>query len=251
VIRRRLAGLAVFLVLWEAVGRSGVVAGGVMPPASVVLVRFFALFADREFLTNAASTMLAWPIALGLASAIAIPLGMVLGRFRPLRLSIGPVVEFLRPLPTVALIPLVTLVLGGGAQTKIALAVFASAWPILFNTMYAVAEIDRQLLETARAFRIGPVRLASGVILPAVAPFALTGVRLSAAVALIVLVSTEYVSPGLGIGHFVYHWGTTSLRMDIVLAATVFVGLAGYLVNSGLLSAQRRWLGWAATGGAI
>lgn len=243
--------MAVFLVLWEVVGRSGVVTTGVVPPASVVLARFFALFADREFLTNAASTMLSWPIALGLASAIAIPLGVVLGRFRPLRLSVGPVVEFLRPLPTVALIPLVTLVLGSGAQTKIALAVFASAWPILFNTMYAVAEIDRQLLETARAFRIGPVWLASGVILPAVAPFALTGIRLSAAVALIVLVSTEYVSPGPGVGHFVYHWGTTSLRMDVVLAATVFIGLAGYLVNMGLLSAQRRWLGWAATGGAI
>ncbi|MFD2417435.1 ABC transporter permease [Amycolatopsis pigmentata] len=250
-IGRSVAGLAGFLALWEVAGRSGVVKAGVLPPASVVLVRFMALFTDREFITEAASTIVSWPIALALASAIAIPLGMVLGRFRPLRLSIGPVVEFLRPLPTVALIPLVTLVLGGGAQTKIALAVFASVWPILFNTMYAVGEIDRQLLETARAFRVGPMRLASGVILPAVAPFALTGIRLSAAVALIVLVSTEYYTSSVGIGHFVSHWGTTSLRMDLVLASVVFVGLAGYLVNTGLLAAQRRWMGWAATGGAI
>lgn len=243
--------MVAFLVLWELTGRSGVVTGGVLPPASVVLVRFFALFADPDFRAEAASTMLAWAISLGLASAVAIPFGVVLGRFRPLRLSVGPVVEFLRPLPTVALIPLVTLVLGGGAQTKIALAIFASAWPILFNTMYAVAEIDRQLLETARAFRTGPVRLAFAVILPAVAPFTLTGIRLSAAVALIVLVSTEYLTSGIGIGHYVNHWGTTSLRMDIVLAGTVFIGLAGYLVNVGLLSAQRRWFGWAPTGGAI
>lgn len=250
-IRRRLTGLAVFLVLWEVVGRSGVVKGGVLPSASVVLLRFFALFADPGFVTETASTMVAWAIALGLASAIAIPLGMVLGRFRPLRLSVGPVIEFLRPLPTVALIPLVTLVLGGGAQTKIALAVFASTWPILFNTMYAVAEIDRQLLETARAFRTGPTRVAFAVILPAVAPFTLTGIRLSAAVALIVLVSTEYLTSSIGIGHYVAHWGSSALRMDIVLAGVVFVGLAGYLVNTGLLSAQRRWLGWAATGGAV
>jgi NitT/TauT family transport system permease protein len=248
---RRLAGLVVFLLIWEAAGRSGVVAGNVLPPASQVLARFVALFADARFLPDAASTLLSWVIALAVATVIAVPLGLVLGSFRPLRLVTGPVIEFLRPLPTVALIPLAILVLGSGAQTKISLAAFASAWPILFNTMYAVGEIDRQLLETARAFRTPRHRLLSTVILPAVAPFVLTGVRLSAAVALIVLVSTEFLTGEIGIGHFVYLYGTTQLRMDVVFAAIVFIGLIGYLVNIGLLGAQRRWLGWAATGGAV
>lgn len=248
---RRLIGLAAFLTLWEVAGRSGVVKAGVLPPASAVLARFFGLFVDPRFVPDAASTLLSWVIALGMAVAVGVPLGLLLGRVRPLRLVTGPVIEFLRPLPTVALIPLAMLVLGSGAQTKIALAAFASCWPILFNTVYAVAEMDRQLLDTARVFRTPPLRVAFAVILPAVAPFVLTGVRLSAAVALIVLVSTEYFAGDVGIGHFVYHWGLSTQQMDLVLAATVFTGLFGYLVNIGLLSAQRRWLPWAAAGGAV
>ncbi|GLY69135.1 ABC transporter permease [Amycolatopsis taiwanensis] len=248
---RRLIGLVAFLLIWEAAGRSGLVAAGVLPPASEVLARFFGLFADARFLPDAASTLLSWVIALVFAAVIAVPLGMLLGSIRPLRLVIGPVIEFLRPLPTVALIPLAILVLGSGAQTKISLAAFASTWPILFNTVYAVGEIDRQLLETARVFRTPPRRLFFSVILPAVAPFVLTGIRLSAAVALIVLVSTEFLTAQIGIGHFVYLYGTTQLQMDVVFASIVFTGLIGYLVNMGLLGAQRRWLGWAAVGGAV
>jgi NitT/TauT family transport system permease protein len=250
-VLRRLTGLVVFLAVWEVVGRSGVVKAGVLPPASVVLVQFFGLFGDPGFIADAASTLLSWVIAIGLACLIAVPLGMLLGSVAPLRLLTGPVIEFLRPLPTVALIPLATLVLGSGAQSKIALAVFASVWPIMFNTVYAVGEIDAQILDTARAFRTSRPRLFFAVILPAVAPFVLTGIRLSVAVSLIVLVSTEFMTGGVGIGHFVELRGSTSLRMDVVFAATVFVGLVGYLVNIGLLSAQRRWLGWAAVGGAV
>jgi NitT/TauT family transport system permease protein len=251
-VLRRLTGLAVFLVLWEAIGRSGVVKAGVLPPPSVVLTRFIGLLADAEFLRDAASTLLSWVITLALASAIAIPLGILLGSIRPLRLVTGPIIEFLRPLPTVALIPLAILLLGSGAQTKIALATFASVWPILFNTMYAIGDIDRQLLDTARAFRTPRPRLVYAVILPSIAPFALTGIRLSAAVALIVLVSTEFLTgSSVGVGQFVYHRGSTSLRMDVIFAGTIFVGLVGYLVNIALLGAQRRWLGWAAVGGAV
>ncbi|MTD56683.1 ABC transporter permease subunit [Amycolatopsis sp. RM579] len=245
-------GLAAFLAVWEAVGRSGVVKAGVLPPPSIVLGQFFRLFGDPRFLTDAASTLLSWVITMLLATVIAVPLGILLGGVKPLRLITGPLIEFLRPLPTVALIPLAILVLGSGAQTKIALATFASAWPILFNTMYAFGEIDRQVLDTARAFRTSRLRTAYAVILPSVAPFVMTGLRLSAAVGLIVLVSTEFLTGNsVGVGQYVYFWGSSALRMDIVLAGTVFVGLVGYLVNIGLLGVQRRWLGWSAAGGAV
>lgn len=251
-VLRRLIGLAAFLLLWEAVSRSGVVKAGVLPPPTTVLVRFFGLLGDARFLTEAASTLLSWVITVLLASVIAIPLGILLGSIRPLRLITGPLIEFLRPLPTVALIPLAILVLGSGAQTKIALATFASVWPILFNTMYAIGEIDRQVLDTARVFRTPRTRLVYAVILPSVAPFVMTGIRLSAAVALIVLVSTEFLTgTSVGVGQYVYYWGSTALRMDVVLAGTIFIGLVGYLVNIGLLGVQRRWLGWAAAGGAV
>jgi NitT/TauT family transport system permease protein len=249
---RRLIGLAAVLGLWEAVSRIGLVPAQFVPPPSTVLVRFAGLFTNDRFPADAASTLLSWVIAVGLATAIGVPAGLLLGSVRPLRLITGPVIEFLRPLPTVALIPLVILVLGSGAQTKITLATFACLWPILFNTMYAVGEIDRQILDTAKVFRTSRLRVFFAVMLPSVAPFVVTGVRLSASVALVVLVSTEFLNGGtVGVGQFVYIWGTTAGRMDVVFAATVFIGVAGYLVNVALLSGQRRWLGWAATGGAL
>jgi len=249
---RRLAGLAGFLVLWEVIARLHLLSGDVLPPVSTVLGRFFGLFGDAKFVPDAVSTLLSWAIALGIAVAIAVPLGVLLGSVRWLRLSVSPIVEFLRPLPAVALIPLVILVLGSGAQTKITLAAFASVWPVLFNTIYAVSEIDRQLLDTARVFRTPAVRRLFTVMLPSIAPFTMTGVRLSAAISLVVLVSTEYLTGGtIGIGQFVYVWGTSAGRMDMVLAAVVFIGLVGYLVNLALLGSQRRWLGWAASGGAV
>ncbi|KAA9161813.1 ABC transporter permease [Amycolatopsis acidicola] len=249
---RRLIGLIAFLVLWEVIVRVGLLPSNVLPPASTVLVRFAGLFGNADFITGAVSTLLSWAIALGLTVLIAVPLGVLLGSVRWLRLSISPIVEFLRPLPAVALIPLVILLLGSDAQTKITLAVFASVWPVLFNTIYAMGEIDRQILDTARVYRTPPLRQLFTVLLPSIAPFTMTGVRLSASISLIVLVTTEYLTLGtVGIGQFVYFSGTTSGRMDMVLAATVFIGLAGYLVNSGLLGVQRRWLGWAAAGGAV
>ncbi|HVW40050.1 MAG TPA: ABC transporter permease [Amycolatopsis sp.] len=249
---RRLAGLVVFLALWEAISRLGVLPSTVVPPASTVLARFFGLFADPKFVPDAVSTLLSWLIALAIAVGIAVPLGVLLGSVRWLRLVVSPVVEFLRPLPAVALIPLVILVLGSGAQTKIALAAFTSVWPVLFNTIYAVSEIDRQLLETARVFRTPPLRRLFLVVLPSIAPFTLTGVRLSAAISLVVLVTTEYLTLGtIGVGQFVYFWGTSAGKMDMVLAAVVFLGLVGYLVNLALLGVQRRWVGWAASGGAV
>ncbi|WAL66264.1 ABC transporter permease subunit [Amycolatopsis cynarae] len=249
---RRLAGLAAFLAPWEAAARSGLVDPVVLPPPSLVLARLAGLLTDAEFLRDAAATLLAWLITLLLAAGIGIAAGLLLGSVRPLRLATAPIIEFLRPLPTVALIPLAVLVLGSGAQAKITLATFASVWPILFNTMYALGEFDRGLLDTARVFRTPRTRLVGAVILPGIAPFVLTGIRLSAGIGLIVLVSTEFLAGSdVGVGRFVYHRGSTSLSMDVVLAGTAFVGLAGYLVNLALLAAQRRWLGWAATGGAV
>lgn len=249
---RRLVGLIGFLVLWEVIVRVGVLPANVVPPASTVLARFVGLFGDAKFVPDAVSTVLSWAIALGLAVLIAVPLGVLLGSVRWLRLSISPVVEFLRPLPAVALIPLVILVLGSGAQTKITLAAFASLWPVLFNTIYAMSEIDRQLLETASVLHTRPLRKLCTVLLPSIAPFTLTGIRLAASISLVVLVSTEYLTGGtVGIGQFVYLWGTSAGRMDMVLAGVVFIGLIGYLVNLALLGGQRRWIRWAATGGAV
>ncbi|SMD26346.1 ABC transporter permease [Kibdelosporangium aridum] len=249
---RSVFGLVVLLAIWEGLSATGVLDRDVVPPPSEVATQFVVLLGSASFAVAAVSTLLSWLIAITLAALIAIPLGLVLGTVRSLRTFTGVAVEFLRPLPAVALVPLVTLLVGSGAATKITVAAFAALWPIMLNTRHAVGEIDPARRDVARAFGTSRRWMLAGVVLPSIAPFVLTGIRLSAAVALVVVVSTEYVvGGGIGIGQLVAVSGRGAGRMDIVLAGAAFTGLVGQLANVGIIAAQRKWLHWAPAGGSV
>lgn len=240
-------GLTAFLVLWEVVSRTGLIRQEYLPPPSLVAVRLAELIAQGDFLRDVLATVLAWAIALGLATAIAVPVGLLLGQVPLLRKATQSLVEFLRPIPSVALIPLAVIVLGSGPSSKIALAVYASVWPILFNTVYALGEIEQQRIEAARSFGLSRAAVLRRVALPSVAPFVMTGIRLSAAIALIVVVTTELLAGGRGggIGQFITISRSGGGAMDVVLAGALTAGIIGYLVNLALERAQRQWLGWS------
>jgi NitT/TauT family transport system permease protein len=245
---RSLAGLLGFFLIWEAVVRTGLVNQLFLPPPSVVLTQVVEILQQQDFQADVVASVLAWLIAILIAIAIAVPLGLLLGSVPGLRTATKALVEFLRPIPSVALIPLVALLIGVGPEAKITLAVYAAIWPILFNTVYALAEIDPVLIETAKSYGTGKTRMLTSVALPHAAPFVLTGIRLSAAVALIVVVSTEFVSGAkLGIGSFALDASSGSGRTDLVLAATVVAGLIGYLINEGLERLGKRLFRWNTT----
>lgn len=244
-VLRGLAGLLGFLLIWEVVSRSGFVRQRYLPPPTVVLGQLGRLVADADFVADVLATVLAALIALAIAIAIAVPLGLLLGSVPVVRTATTAIVEFLRPIPSVALIPLALIILGSGPETKIALAVYASIWPILFNTIYAMGEIHPLQTETARAFGLSRLRTLTRVALPNAAPFVVTGIRLASAISLILTVSTELLTGGSGgLGHFIYLAGSGGGRMDQVLAGTVVAGLIGYLIDAAFQRAQGRWLVW-------
>ncbi|WP_406638930.1 ABC transporter permease [Amycolatopsis sp. WGS_07] len=243
---RNLTGLLGFLLIWEAVVRAGLIDQNDLPPPTVVFARIGELFGDVEFVRDVVASVLAWLIALLISIAIAVPAGLLLGSVRWLRDATKAIVEFLRPIPSVALIPLVLIVVGGGPEAKITLAVYAAVWPILFNTIYALAEIDPLLLETARTYGTPRARVLTSVALPHAAPFVFTGIRLSAAISLILVISTEFLAGAkLGIGQFVLEASSGPGRMDLVLAGTVVAGILGYIVNEGLERLGNRLFRWS------
>jgi NitT/TauT family transport system permease protein len=245
-VTRRIAGVAAFLLVWELFGHSGVVRQEFFPPPSIVLNTLARLSVTDEFLRDVIATVLAWAIGVGISVAISVPAGLILGTVRLLRLAAGAVIEFLRPIPAIAWWPLAFVILEGGPQTKIALAVYASIWPILFNIIYALGEVDQQFVETARSFGLSRLAIITRVKLPDILPFAITGLRISATFALLVTVSTELVFGGVaGVGTYVIRHGEESGRMDIVLAGAVLVGLLGYASNGGFAALQRRFVVWS------
>ena len=249
---RGLLGLLGFLLVWEGFSRSGLVAQQYFPPPSVVLARLAELLGTQSFLLDVIASVLAWAIALGISIAIAVPAGLLLGSVPAVRVATRAIIEFLRPIPSVALIPLAIALVGNGPDTKITLAVYAAVWPILFNTIYALDEIDPVMVDTARSFGLGRARVMFTVALPNSAPFVLTGIRMSAAVALILVVSTEFLAGGTsGLGSFVLDASSGAGRMDLVLAGTLVAGVIGYAINEALEQLHKRGLRWSSAQEAV
>jgi NitT/TauT family transport system permease protein len=238
--------VAVLLLGWEGFSRSGLILKEFFPPPSEVLAELTRMLGQAEFLRDLLATVLAWLIAVAVAVLVAVPGGLVLGSIPRVGAAAGAVIEFLRPIPAIMWWPMFYVVIADGPQTKITLAVYSAIWPLLFNIIYALGEVDRGYVEAARSFGLGRTAILVRVKLPDVLPFAITGLRIAATFALLVVVSTELVFGGeRGVGVYLVRYGEESGRMDIVLAGAVVAGAVGVLSNGGFAALQRRFVGWA------
>jgi NitT/TauT family transport system permease protein len=244
---RGLLGVAAFLLLAEALGRFGVISQSVLPLASTVLARAAGLAGNARFLADAAATAAAWAAGLGIAVAVAVPCGLVLGSVPGAGSATRVAVEFLRPVPPVALIPLAALVLGPGLRMNVTLIGYAATWPVLFNTIHGLDDVDPVATETLRAFGFGRLEVVWRVCLPAAAPFIVTGIRVASSIAIIVSIGTGVVTgriDGSGIGAFIADAGTTGGNTAVILAAALWAGILGLALNALLAWAGRRALPW-------
>ncbi|MDH2428075.1 ABC transporter permease [Sphaerisporangium sp. TRM90804] len=236
-------GAAGFLLLMEALGRAGVIDTYTLPLVSSILAGAAGLLADPGFLAGVGGTLSSCAAGLLLACALAVPSGLVMGTLPAVDRAVRPLVEFLRPIPSVALLPLAMFLFTSGEQGKIALVVYTCCWPLLINTMYGMRDVDPLAKETLRSFGFGSLDVVRRVSLPSAAPFIATGVRIAASVALIVAVSVELVAGGDGIGTFVSD-AAAGNRRDLMIAATLWTGVIGLLVNTLLAATERRAFRW-------
>ena len=244
---RGLVGVAAFLVLAEVLGRSGAISPSVLPLASTVLARAVGLAGNPQFLGDLAATIEAWAAGLAITVAVAVPSGLVLGSVPGVRTAAHAVVEFLRPIPAVALIPLVALILGPGLRMNVTLIVYAAIWPVLFNTIYGVGDVDPVAKETLRAFGFGRLDVVRRVSLPAAAPFILTGIQVASSIAIILNIGTGVVTgriDGNGIGAFIADANASGGNTALVLAAALWAGVLGLALNGLLVWSGRRMLPW-------
>ena len=242
---RGLIGGVVLFALLELATRAELVNPTYLPPASTILVTCARILADPEFLASVGGTLLAWAVGMSAAMAIAIPLGLVLGSSRRSYLAATAAIELLRPIPSVALIPLVILLLGRGLDMKVVLIAYASVWPILFNTIYGMREVDPVARDTARAFGLGRAAILWRVSLPTASPFIYTGIRIAAGIALILAISAELIAGGgPGIGTWMIANAETGVPRELLYAAIVVSGLIGLGINALLVAGERRLFAW-------
>lgn len=244
---RGVCGVVLFLLAAEAFGRADVINRAVLPLASTVLARAAGLAVSGQFLGDVAATVGAWALGLAIAVAVAVPAGVVLGSLPGVRAATRAMVEFLRPIPSVALIVLVGLILGPGLRMNVTLIVYAAIWPVLFNTIYGLDDVDPVARETLRAFGFGRLGVITLVDLPSASPFIATGIRLASSIAIILNISTGYLTgriSGNGIGAFIAEANTGAGNTSLVLAAALWAGLLGLAANAVLVWGERRVLRW-------
>jgi ABC-type nitrate/sulfonate/bicarbonate transport system permease component len=213
------------------------------PPASDVAVAFKDAWLSHGFLENAVPSFFRLTVGYWLAAVIGIVGGVILTEAPRLRAACAPIVEFLRALPSPALIPVFLLALGIGQVSKIGMIAMGCTWPILLNTINGIAQVDPTYVATARGYRIGRLRRIAGVMLPAAGPQIAAGMRTSVSIGLIMMVVSEMVGSTNGIGYFVQ---VSQGRFDMpgMWAGIVLIGLVGYVLNTAFRYAERRVLIW-------
>jgi ABC-type nitrate/sulfonate/bicarbonate transport system permease component len=237
------AGLGGFLVLLEVAPRSGLVPERYLPPTSRIAGALADELGQASFWTALGDTLEGWAIGLAVAVAAGVGLGLLIGSVPALRAATASTIEFLRPIPSVALIPLAVLLFGTDLRSKLLLVVYASFWQVLIQVLSGTQDVDPVAMDTAHSYRLGRWARVRHVVWPTTLPYAVTGFRLAAAVALVLAITAELIigSPGLGKEIAV---AQTSGAVPAMYALVVVAGLLGVGVNLAARALERRVLAW-------
>jgi len=239
-------GIVVFLGIWELLPITGIVKAAYLPPASEVLGTLFMDFTLTAFWVAVGETLLAWFLGLAMAVLLALVVGLIIGMSSFLRRATNSTIEFLRPIPSVALIPLAVLLFGTKIESSLMLIVYACFWQVLIQVLYGVADVDNVAMQTARSYGFSRVQQIRDVIFPTMLPYLMTGIRLGAAVALILAITAELIigSPGLGKEIQLAQSGGAIAGMYALIVAT---GLLGVAINACMRVVEKRALSWHAS----
>lgn len=240
--RLNLPGL-LFLVALAALWQAGAAAAA-SPSFPSFLAVLGALIANRaELVMQLGHTLLRAGAGFTIALTTMLPLGIVLGRVRTLGDLIEPVIELVRPLPPIAIIPVSMIFLGIGDTAKIAVVAYGASFPILINAIDAVRSLDPMLSHVARSLRLTRLERMGLVDFPAALPRIVTGIRLSVAISLLLAVVAEMLLSTDGLGAFLMR-AQESFQIARALAALLVIVLVALVMNLGTQAVERKALAW-------
>jgi ABC-type nitrate/sulfonate/bicarbonate transport system permease component len=238
-----IAGLVGFALLLEIVPRIGLVSPNYLPPFGAIVVALFDEAMTARFWTALSATLQAWALGLVISLIAGVVIGIVIGSSHMLRELTRSTIEFLRPIPSVALIPLAVLLFGSRIESTLVLVVYASFWQVLIQVLYGVQDVDPVARETARSYGLGPWAQIRYVTWPTTLPYLMTGVRLAAAVSLILAITSEVAIDTEGLGKEISD-AESGGAVAIMYAYIIVAGIIGVILNLGARALERRVLSW-------
>ena len=240
-----LAGLAAFVALWAIVARQG----GRIPGPSAVWSAAVTIFSDPFYSKGPNDQGIGWNvlsslqrvgIGFGLAAAVGIPLGFMIGRFQFLSDMAAPIIALLKPVSPLAWLPIGLLLFKAANPAAIYVIFVCSLWPMIVNTAVGVRQIPQDYLNVARVLNLSEWKVFTRILFPAALPYMITGVRLSIGVAWLVIVAAEMLTGGVGIGFWVWdEWN--NLNVEHIIIAIFVVGIVGLLLEQALVMLAKRF----------
>ena len=237
------ASIGAFLLGWQFVSKSGLVSEQDLPAMTTVFSELWSLMHTQAFWSAFGHTVRGWGLGLLIATFLAVPIGILLGTSDFAAHAFRVPIEFLRPIPSAALIPLLFLTLGTTLKSEVFLAAFGAFWPLLVQTMYGVRDTDPVAVDTARLFGIPARARLYRITLPSAVPYIATGLRISSTVSLILAFTAELFmgTPGLGQMLNVAEAFGLTVQVYAIAVATGCLGIAIHIVFSAM---ERRALRW-------
>lgn len=239
----RSAALLALLAVWETAPRLGLVDATFLPPVSVVGQAWWELLGNGQLAQHTSASLTRSFGGFAIAVAVAVPLGLLIGWYRPVAALLGPLLEVFRNTAALALLPVFVLLLGIGETSKVSIVVYACLWPILLNTISAVGNADPTLVRLARSMDLSTPRLFQKVILPASVPAIFTGIRLAGAVSILVLVAAEMIGAKAGLGYLI-NASQFNFAIPQMYAGIITISAIGVAFNQLLVTIERRLSLW-------
>ena len=239
-----LLGFVIVLPLWEAVVRLGLVRRVTLSAPSLILEAAWEdLFVNGILWPHLIQSSQQFFLGLGLALITGVPLGLALGLFRRLNYFLDPWLSAIYATPTIALVPLIVLVLGLGIESKIFIVWLEAIFVIVVTTMVGVHAAEARYLDLAKSFRASRWLTFRSVIVPSSFPYILTALRLGVTRSLVGVVVAEFFAANKGLGFFINFSGTT-LRTDRVMLGVILLGLLGVVLGEAIRRIERRYEKW-------
>ncbi len=241
----RLLPLGIVLVAWQAASMTGVLPKAVLPSFGDVATALSELVRSGEILPHTLASLARAGAGFVIAVTGGIALGILMARVRVVERAVEPILLLIYPVPKPAIIPLFMIWLGIGDFSKVAVIALACLVPVVIAAFNGARGVDDMLVWSARARGTSERRLLWRVVLPAALPQIAAGVRTAIAIAIIVLVSSEFISAETGLGYLIFSYGGVGAD-DAMLAVVIYLAVLGYLLDRLYVAGLRRLMAWHA-----
>ncbi|MBO8172063.1 MAG: ABC transporter permease [Bacillaceae bacterium] len=228
-----ITGFTILIAIWQMIVVFGDYEKALLPSPLKVVEGIMTLITDGTLFTHLKVSMTRFFIGYVTAVTSAVVLGLILGRVNRLWNIVDPIVQVIRPVSPIAWSPFIVLWFGIGDVPAIVIIFIAAFFPVLLSTVSAVNKVNPTYLKVAQNFEMKPVHVMRKVIFPAAFPYIANGLHIALGTAWIFLVSGEMVGAQSGLGYLIID-ARNLLRMDLVLAGIIFIGISGLLLDKAI-----------------